>query len=456
MNDNKQLLQERTKLFEDLYGGIIPERIPISVGMPIELCIEYAKLDLGKTQWTREGLANAIEEVVKNMHTDATPSDAYRVPLFQQIMGSKGIVMSASGFMQHPEISTLQDDEYDEFVANPYDCLVEKILPRIYGELDTDPIRRGIVFAQALQANTAVRGEMGKIYASLSEKYGFFSANPAHGSRSLAPLDFISDYPRGFTGITKDIKRCPEKVLAATEAVIPMLVQYAKPAVSSYMGAAFMPGHMPTFMRTKEFEKFYYPSFSKLIHATAENGQAFSIFCEDNWMRYVDYLYDLPQQTRLYFEYGDPKLVKEKLGTKHILAGFYPIVLTKTGTKQQCIDKAKELIDTMAPGGNYYFTFDKSPLTLGSTNLENFYAVLDYVYENGKYENAGQPSVENKREDTIKPTLKDLPEFKSKYYRSREEYAATHTYSVPALNDIVFDQVQQYEDAIFKTIMTSL
>jgi hypothetical protein len=85
------------------------------------------------------------------------------------------------------------------------------------------------------------------------------------------------------------------------------------------------------------------------------------------------------------FEYGDPKLIKEKLGKKHILNGFYPITLLKTGTKQQCIDKAKELIDILAPGGKYFFGFDKAIITADSVNLENLKAVLEYVSENAYY-----------------------------------------------------------------------
>lgn len=102
-------------------------------------------------------------------------------------------------------------------------------------------------------------------------------------------------------------------------------------------------------------------------------------------MRYIDYLAELPAGTVMMFEYGDPNLVKEKLGAKHIISGFYPLSLLKTGTKQQCIDKAKELIDILAPGGGYYFSFDKVIITQDSTNVENTKAVLEYVSSNANY-----------------------------------------------------------------------
>jgi hypothetical protein len=106
---------------------------------------------------------------------------------------------------------------------------------------------------------------------------------------------------------------------------------------------------------------------------------------ENDWTRYLDYLAELPAGTVMLVEYGDPKKFKETLGKKHVLSGFYPLTLLKTGTKQQCIDKAKEIIDIMAPGGNYYFAFDKVIITQDSVNTENVKAVLDYVRDNAAY-----------------------------------------------------------------------
>ena len=85
------------------------------------------------------------------------------------------------------------------------------------------------------------------------------------------------------------------------------------------------------------------------------------------------------------FEYGDPKLTKEKIGDKHIIAGFYPVTMLKTATKQECIDKAKELIDTLAPGGRYIFTLDKSPVSVGDINPDNLKAVYEYVGKHANY-----------------------------------------------------------------------
>lgn len=125
-------------------------------------------------------------------------------------------------------------------------------------------------------------------------------------------------------------------------------------------------------------------------------------------------------------EYGDPQIFKDKLGKKLVLGGFYPVTLLKNGTKQQCIDKAKELLDILAPGGNYYFRFDKSAIHLSDIKIENYVAVMEHVLDNYKYENAGEQVSSVKKEDTIRDYANDYPEFKSKYIIDFDDFIADY------------------------------
>ena len=165
-------------------------------------------------------------------------------------------------------------------------------------------------------------------------------------------------------------------------------------------------------------------------------------------MRYLDYLYELPPNTILWFEYGDPQKVKDKLGKKHIISGFYPVAMLKTSSRQACIDKAKELIDILAPGGKYIFRFDKSPLLLDDINLENYTAVLEYVMEYAKYDNPGEPAA---GEDKTYPKVEvSIPEFRSKYYQLWPEYKKTHPDINGALEPVIAPKMQYYEDLVMR------
>jgi hypothetical protein len=102
-------------------------------------------------------------------------------------------------------------------------------------------------------------------------------------------------------------------------------------------------------------------------------------------MRFLDHLRELPENVRLRFEYGDPKLTKQKLGDKQIVSGFYPFTLLQMGTGEQVIDKAKELLDILAPGGHYYFEFDKSAITCEGNTRDNIIVLSNYLRDNTNY-----------------------------------------------------------------------
>ena len=148
-------------------------------------------------------------------------------------------------------------------------------------------------------------------------------------------------------------------------------------------------------------------------------------------------------------------MVKEKLGKKHIISGFYPLTYLKSATKQQCIDKAKELIDILAPGGKYIFEFDKSPVSLNSVNVENYAAVLRYVAENAKYDNAGERSPAEE-EASFSPKIDEseryIPEIRSKYFKTWEEYKREHPEIDPRLEAIIAEKLQSYEEMLFNML----
>jgi hypothetical protein len=154
-------------------------------------------------------------------------------------------------------------------------------------------------------------------------------------------------------------------------------------------------------------------------------------------------VYELPANSLIKFEYGDPRLFKEKLGKRHILTGFYPSVLLLTGTKQQCVDKAKELIDILAPGGKYIFGFDKNIITANSLKLENLMAVTEYVRDNGKYDNAGETAGAAFKQEDYK--VEPWGEIESRYLSTKEQYKAANG----LLTDVACAKLRSFDRTIF-------
>lgn len=384
MTDAAEKAREREQLFRDLFSGKRPKRVPVSNPATLEYAVQLYGEDLAEAMWDIPRLEPILDRFCQDFPTDTTPIGSLRLPAYYQVLGSKAIVMGSGGFMQHPEVEGMLADEYDELIAAPFDFIVDKVLPRLYTELDAEPSKRAMVLAKAFKVYHDDYGMLAQIRERVNAKHGLVSPMVA---LTEAPFDFLADFLRGFKGISGDVRRCPEKVEAACEAVLPLMIRKGKLPVKGALGYTFIPLHMAPYMRTKDFERLYWPTFKKLVEACAEMGQAVQLFVEHDWMRYLDYLYELPENTIMRFEYGDPKLVAEKLGGKHILSGFYPITLLQTGTKQQCIDKAKELLDILAPTGKFWFQADKSIISADKEGkiAENLRAVLEYVMENGSY-----------------------------------------------------------------------
>lgn len=382
-----ELQQERQEIFHNLYEGKIPKRVPIAAWVTVEFAIQYAGLDILKAQWNPGLLEDAFRKVADDFYSDIFPiRDAVRFPVFYQMLGAKNFVMGSNGFLQHPEISAMHSDEYEAFIKSPMDFILETILPRIYSALDTNPISRSLVMAKAYKAHCDTVGFLnGVIIPDLERKYGKYQAPLQSYAMTAVPMDFIADQLRGFKEISLDIRRKPKQLTEACEAVYDIMLKRGIPAHPSIYNYTFIPLHMPPYMRTRDYEKIFYPTFKRTIDGIAAAGGKSYLFLEQDWSRFLDSLYDLPENTILRFEYGDPKEIKKKLGERHIITGLYPLGLLQTGTKQQCVDKAKELIDILAPGGKYFFDFDKNIITVNSVNIDNLHAVLETYHIYGVY-----------------------------------------------------------------------
>ncbi|NPV43531.1 MAG: uroporphyrinogen decarboxylase [Firmicutes bacterium] len=361
-----------------------PDRVPVICKTEPTYAIQYAGYNLKKALWDIDLLIKAMDKLYEDFYFDAGGFMG-RFPLFYKITGSKTIVPNdRDGYMQHPEVTGLKAEEYDEYIEDPYKCIIEKIVPRLYTELGKPGIEGCLNWARAIYANNIIKEKIAAGNAMLSQKHGIASIRRGI---TEAPLDFIADFIRGFTGISKDMRRYPEKVRLAAEASLPLMIKLAKLTnpTPGIIPSVFIPLHMPPYMRTIDFEKLYWPTFEKLCRTLTSEGYTLQIFFEKNWTRYYDYLQELPKGIIGYFEEDDLGVVKEKLGKTMCIMGNFPVNMLKLNTKQECIDKAKEIIDKAAPGGGYMFTVDKSILLLNDAKPENLRAVNEFVHEYGTY-----------------------------------------------------------------------
>jgi hypothetical protein len=202
------------------------------------------------------------------------------------------------------------------------------------------------------------------------------------------PMDFISDHYRGFKGTLMDIRRHPDELVAACEAMYPLAL---KMAMASFGGPpapfplVFLPLHIPTYLRPVDFEKFYWPTFSRLVHDLAGFGYNSLLFLEGDWEPYFDYLKTLPKGHVVgLFE---KKIVEAKkaVGDTLCIGGGISTHMLGYATPEECVAHVRTVLDACAPGGGFILSADKALLSPNDARPENLKAVTDFVMEYGVY-----------------------------------------------------------------------
>lgn len=383
-NNLQKMTEERNQLYMDVRAGKVPKRVPINLNMDGAAALEYAGYDLKTQQYDIKYLIDAMEKAAQDFESDNLGVTAVRFVHFYKILGAKHFVMGTDGFLQHPEIAAMEPKEYDALIAEPYKFLWDSVIPRLYTELDKPWPLSSAALAKGFHTFYSTMGKVGAAKNELCLKYGKSNLGGAF-AQTDAPFDFIADLLRSFTGMMMDIRRVPDKVEAACEAILPLMIKAGAKGTPEKAGGCMIPLHMAPYMKEKDFERFYWPTFKKLVEELVKTNTNVSIFLEHDFTRFLDYIRELPAGCQLMAEFGDPKVFKEKLGDKFILTGFYPLAMLKTGTLDEIQDKAKEIIDILAPGGRYIFSLDKSILRVSDVEIDKYQALLRFVKEYAVY-----------------------------------------------------------------------
>ena len=377
--------KERMEVRNDLLAGKKPKRVLVAPAFSWEFACQLAEVDMMQAHYNFAPLTEkAIEKVCQTFTTDVSPTRSLRFANVYQHLGAKNWIMGSNGVIQHPEIATMNVEDYDEFIAAPYKTIIEKFLPRVCTAVGKDPIQGGINLATAYGAYKNIAGVQQGIVGKIMGKYGYV---PGFATNQMiqAPFDVLSDQLRGFTGVNMDTRRIPEKVKAAVNVITPMMVKMATPIVMRPGLITFIPLHLGPFLNRKIFEELFWPSLEDTVVQLDKIGVACSLFVEQDWTRYADFLSRLPKSSIMYMEAGDPKVFADTVGKDHVIGGFYDPTISLGRSKEACIDEAKRLLDIVMKTGKYYFTFDRSVMDVKSIDVPKIQAVLEWITENAKY-----------------------------------------------------------------------
>lgn len=389
-----------------------PDRVPCQIP-PGSFPAYYAGFDLKAVTYDHEKMKEAYLKFVFDFDTDSAGEAGFAFPgRAYDTLGYKLYKWPGHGLddtvsmIQFVEDTYMKADEYDALINNPADFILRYFLPRTWGafapmtQLPSLNSFYGVAhqilgaarmpdFRTMFKAIEKANKEIEKWQSIVDEcdritQEGGYP-NPG-GGIALAPFDTIADLLRGTQGTAMDMYRQPEKLLEAIERIIPLTLQSIKDMSEFSVGpTVFIPMHKgdDSFMSDKQFEKFYWPSFQKLLLGIIEEGLVPSMVVDGTYNRRLEYIKDLPKGSVIWvFEKTDMALAKKVLGGHACIGGNVRGSLVRTGTPEDVKKYCRWLIDTCAPGGGYILSMGVS---VDKANPDNFHAMVQTAKEYGVY-----------------------------------------------------------------------
>ncbi|OGO32729.1 MAG: hypothetical protein A2Z29_07925 [Chloroflexi bacterium RBG_16_56_11] len=389
----------------------IPDRVPVHIPAGT-FPAYYAGYDLKTIMYDVEKMREAWLKFARDFDTDGMAGAGTSSGGFMDALGTRTMKWPGHGLpddatlVQFVEEEYMKADEYDAFLDNPTDYYIRYFLPRTHeafaplAKLSSLSSYMGIAGQLVMAAGDPDFKKMVRALVKANEanvKWGKVSAEctrvcremgfPAGGGgMALAPFDTIADMFRGTRGSVMDMYRQPEKLLEACDRIMPLSLDAAiKGADMGDSPFVFIPMHKgdDMFMSDKQFEKFYWPSYKRLLLGLIDEGLVPSPIVDGTYNRRLEYIKDLPRTGVFWvFEKTDMALAKKVLGGHTCIGGNVTGSLICKGTPEDVRKYCRWLIDTCAPGGGYVLSMGVS---VDKADPANFQAMIETAKTYGQY-----------------------------------------------------------------------
>ena len=342
---------------------------------------------------------------VASMCSSNFPSKVYEIAGLKTVRwpgDPKGLDVNAP--YQFVEYETMMEDEYDEFHDAPAQFAIGKFMPRtadifapltnlnwqvmctrITGHIEafTTPAMLEMYkkLEQCAEAIADYRRHNAEAVKTITEMgYPFIS-----GTGSATAFDMLADSLRCTMGFFADLLIQPENVRKTLDRFVEYHIQGSLAqckATGCKYAWVMLHKAFDNFISDETYRDFYWPYLRKWILAMIENGLTHVVFTEGPYTTRLKYLADVPVGKVIYhFEEVDFKAAKRELGGIACMMGGFPNQSLMFDKPEQVRDKAKEILDIMAPGGGYMFGMSASIDHAPRANME---ALFETVREYGK------------------------------------------------------------------------
>jgi len=389
------------------------DRVPVTL-LPSMFPFTNAGMTVEEAMYDYDKCTAAFKDFVLEYEPDMHIGAAAPGPgKFYEILDYKLYAWPGHGVAPEHSYQCLEDEymtagEYDLFLTDPSFYFRNFYLPRVFGALDGFTMlppftgileMYGVAFNFIPFALPPVQGTFQKLFEAGAEALKWAIAMGGSdgelktlgfpnilGGFTKAPFDVLGDTLRGTKGIMLDIFRQPDKLMAAMDALVPIMIGMGVGAAQQTGNPMiFMPLHKGAdgFLSDEQFKKFYWPTFRQVIVGLVENGCIPFPALEGHWGSRLEVIQDVPPGKTVWMvDQSDIVEVKKTLGKNACLIGNVSSSMLKLSTPQEVSDYVKKLIDTVGQGGGFIVGngafFDEA-------NPENVKAMVDTAREYGAY-----------------------------------------------------------------------
>lgn len=409
MENNLQARQARVDAAVALKEG---DRVPFAPKFGYGAYVQAAGISMYEGLMDLRNMKPGVEKILSQYDIDlywgpaAYPSNVLEVLDSVAINwpSPDGRLSRNSGY-QINDITYMDIDDYDEFLKDPSNFFMTKVFPRRHKKLKglakmsfQDVVEFGHYASMTAFTDPEVREALITLMNAGEQAAKWVAAQGELAQKALelqtplgctlgqnAPYDMLADNLRGYINVPMDLFEVPDKVLAAIDYFTDLALKNVRGLKEQGVHYVFMPLHGGTdiMMSNEDYEKFYWPSFYRVIEEIINLGMIPYVFLEGPYNTRLQILKQVPKGKVIYmFEQVDIAKAKKILGDTACICGNLPSADLIYGKKEDIIENTKRMLDICAPGGG--FMMDAS-IVIDHFDEEKFNAWYETTMEYGRY-----------------------------------------------------------------------
>lgn len=401
-----ELYRERTDRMLTVLRGDEPDRVPVHL-MADFLAGHLADVSFEEMMYDGEKTTEAYRHFIDIFDPDFNP--VFPVPsgrvfdrLGYNLYDWPGDGLGPDSGYQANEDEYMKPEDYQELIQNPDGFFLRRYYPRVFEALEgfenfplfslgtemgfgvagyvpfgTEPLQEAL---EALQEAGEEAMQWQQTVGAVALEANARGYPSVAGGLSKAPFDVVGDTLRGTREIMIDMRKRPEQVKAAAEALVPEMVKLAvSSAETTRVPFVMFVLHKgaDSFMSKDDYREFYWPTLKTVMEQVMDEGIVPWMFAEGSYEERLDILAEDHPDGKViwHFDQTDMGLAKEKLGDVATIAGNVPTGVLKTGTPEKVQNYCEDLVETAGPDG-----FILTPgATVYRASEENLRAVVESV-----------------------------------------------------------------------------